>query len=104
TKAVETALMESVNKLIKKNQIFGVPPMLKELLNLAKEHEDPDSLYTFDSSDDEIVAQVQSKMAEKSGRDDIIIINDTGMTKAIMEMITHTLSSSCSAQHLKGNV
>ncbi|KAG6805161.1 hypothetical protein H0H87_004889, partial [Tephrocybe sp. NHM501043] len=29
TKAIETALMESVNKLIKRNQIFGVPPMLE---------------------------------------------------------------------------
>ncbi|KAG6843331.1 hypothetical protein H0H87_005758, partial [Tephrocybe sp. NHM501043] len=82
TKAMETALMESVNKLIKRNQIFGVPPMLEELLNPAKECEDPDSLYIFDSSNDKIVAQVWSKMAEKSGRDDIIIIDDSGDDKS----------------------
>ncbi|KAG6855394.1 hypothetical protein H0H87_003726 [Tephrocybe sp. NHM501043] len=58
--AMETALMES------------------ELLDPAEERDDPDSLYTFDSGNDEIVAQVWREMAEKSGGDDIIEIDDSG--------------------------
>ncbi|KAG6851443.1 hypothetical protein H0H87_001085, partial [Tephrocybe sp. NHM501043] len=76
--ATETALMESVNELVKRNQIFGNPPTLEELLDPAEERDDPDSLYTFDSGDDEIVAQVRREMAEKSGGDDIIEIDDSG--------------------------
>ncbi|KAG6851747.1 hypothetical protein H0H87_012556 [Tephrocybe sp. NHM501043] len=76
--ATETALMESVNELVKRNRIFGNPPTLEELLNPAEERDDPDSLYTFDGGDDEIVAQVRREMAEKSGGDDIIEIDDSG--------------------------
>ncbi|KAG6885130.1 hypothetical protein C0995_009563, partial [Termitomyces sp. Mi166 len=74
-KAAEDALMESVNELVKKKRIFGEPLSLEELVDPIEEREDPDSSYTFDSGEAEIISQVWREMAEK-GAIDVIEIDD----------------------------
>ena len=86
-------LMKSVKELQHRNCIFGPPPTLEELVNPVKEQEDKDSPYLFAGGDEEIVAQVQAKLAadaieidsdDEDGEDDS---DEPGLSTA--EMLHH---------------
>jgi len=71
----ERGLMESVEELVRHQQIIGPPPTLEDLVNLVEECEIGDSPYRFEGGDAEIVAVVQHEMAVARG--DVIELEDS---------------------------
>lgn len=59
--------MSAVEDLKRRKCIVGTPLTLEEILNPVEEKEIGDSTYRFEGGDDEIVTQVNHKMAIKQG-------------------------------------
>ena len=64
--SVEVDLMSAVQELKKRNQIFGEPPSLEELINPIEETQNSDSPKNFEG-DAEIVVEVKHQMAVEQG-------------------------------------
>ncbi|KIK12673.1 hypothetical protein PISMIDRAFT_120453 [Pisolithus microcarpus 441] len=64
---LEEALSNSIQTLKSRNQIFGPPPTINEVLDPKEEQEIGDSQYAFEGGDTEIVAAVQHELAVKQG-------------------------------------